>query len=150
MRREHRPCQRTESSEAVRLWLGVALATLLLLFKFLSPIVATGGGKVSLLGSLGCALAIVLWWLLLSRAPWSERLGALLLMIVALFGTSLILDSSFGAGMARFMFVMLALPTMGLALVAWAVAARGLSNGLRRTTMACDSDRGRRMGLRPD
>jgi outer membrane protein assembly factor BamB len=57
-------------------------------------------------------------------------------MIVALFGISRILDGSFAAGMASVLFVVLALPALGLALVVWAVAARGLSDGLRRTTMA--------------
>ena len=49
-------------------------------------------------GSLGCAVAILLWWLFLSRAPWSERLGAVLLIIVALFGTSRILHASHVSG----------------------------------------------------
>jgi outer membrane protein assembly factor BamB len=120
----------------LRLWPGVALAVLLLLFKFVVPIVVPGAVLVVVLGSLGCAVAILLWWLFLSRAPWSERLGAVLLMIVALFGTSPILHVSFGAGPARFLFFALALPALGLALVVWAVSTRGLSDGLRRTTMA--------------
>jgi outer membrane protein assembly factor BamB len=114
----------------------VALAALLLLFKFIGPIVAPGAGVAALLGSLGCAVAILLWWLFLSRAPWSERLGAALLMIVALFGTSRILHASLASGPAPILFIALALPTLGLALVLWAVAVGGLSAGLRRTTMA--------------
>jgi outer membrane protein assembly factor BamB len=130
------PASELTPRKPLRLWLGVALAALLLLFKFVGPIVAPGAGKVALLGSLGCAVAILLWWLFLSRAPWSDRLGAVLLMIVALVGTSRILDASLGAGPARFLFFVLALPPLSLALVAWAVATRGLSDGLRRTTMA--------------
>jgi outer membrane protein assembly factor BamB len=120
----------------LRLWPGVALAVLLLLFKFVVPIVASVAVMVVILGSLGCAVAILLWWLFLSRAPWSERLGAMLLAIVALFGTSRILHVSLGAGLAQVMFLYLALPTLGLALVVWAAATRGLSGGLRHTTMA--------------
>src|SRR5690242_11931041 len=124
------------SKKPLRLWPGVALAVLLLLFKFVVPIVVPGAVLVVVLGSLGCAVAILLWWLFLSRAPWSERLGAALLMIVAVVGTLRILHASFGAGPARFMFIGLALPALGLALVVWAVSTRGLSDGLRRTTMA--------------
>jgi outer membrane protein assembly factor BamB len=120
----------------LRLWPGVALAVLLLLFKFVVPIVVPGAVIVALLGGVGCAAAIPLWWLLLSRAAWSERLGAMFLIIVALFGTSRILHVSLGGGPALVLFIVLALPTLGLALVVWAVATRGLSDGLRRTTMA--------------
>jgi hypothetical protein len=74
--------------QPLRLWPGVALAVLLLLFRFVVPIVVPGAVIVVIFGSLGCAVAILLWWLFLSRAPWSERLGAVLLMIVALFGSS--------------------------------------------------------------
>jgi outer membrane protein assembly factor BamB len=59
-----------------------------------------------------------------------------LLIIVAVFGTFRILHGSLGAGQARFLFIVLALPALGLALVVWAAATRGLSDALRRTTMA--------------
>jgi outer membrane protein assembly factor BamB len=120
----------------LRLWPGVALAALLLLFKFVVPLVVPGAVIVVLMGSLACAMAILLWWLFLSRAPRSERLGAVLLIIVAVFGTFRILHGSLGAGQARFLFIVLALPALGLALVVWAAATRGLSDALRRTTMA--------------
>jgi outer membrane protein assembly factor BamB len=121
----------------LRLWPGVALAVLLLLFKFVVPVVVPDAAIVVIFGSLGCAAAILLWWLFLSRAPWSDRLGAVLLMMVALFGTSRILHVSLATGPAVFMFLFgLAPLTLGLAFVVWAVSTRGLSDRLRRTTMA--------------
>ncbi len=121
----------------LRLWPGVTLAVLLLLFKFVVPIVVPDTVIVAIFGSLGCAVAILLWWLFFSRAPWSERLGALVLIIVAMYGTSRILDKSIATGSMGFLFAFgLAPATLGLALVAWAVATRGLSDGLRRATMA--------------
>ena len=42
---------------------------------------------VGVIGGVFCGLAIVVWWLFFSRAPWSERVGALVLMVVALFAT---------------------------------------------------------------
>ncbi len=123
----------------LRLWPAVALAVLLLLSKFVVPIVAPDEVLISLFGSLGCAVAILLWWLFFSRAPWSERLGALVLIIVAMYGTSFILDKSIATGSMGFLFLFaLAPPTVGLALVAWAVATSRLplSDGLRRATLA--------------
>ena len=116
----------------LRLWPGVALAVLLLLFKFVVPIVVPDAVIVVTLGSLGCAVAVLLWWLFLSRAPWSERLGAVLLMIVALFGTSRILHASLATGPARYLFFFgLAPTTLGLAFVVWAASTRGLSDVIR-------------------
>ncbi len=121
----------------LRLWPGVALAVLLLLSKFVVPIVAPDAVSLVIFGAIGCAAAIPLWWLFLSRAPWSERLGAVLLMAVAMFGTLQILHVSLSAGTAWVMFIFwLALPTLGVALVVWAAFTRGLPDGLRRTTMA--------------
>ena len=51
-----------------------------------------------MLGGLVAALAIVVWWLFFSRAPWSERVGAIVLMIVALFATSRVLHESMRRG----------------------------------------------------
>jgi outer membrane protein assembly factor BamB len=81
------------------------------------------------------ALAILLWWVFFSRAPWSERLGAIALMIVALFATKRIIDASIVTGAQGMLFPILAIPVLGLALVAWAVATRRLSDGPRRATM---------------
>ncbi len=77
------------SRKPLRLWPGVVAAVLLVLFKLVAvPLVAPGAPPVGLLGGLVAALVIVVWWLFFSRAPWSERLGAIVLMIVALFATS--------------------------------------------------------------
>ena len=119
----------------LRLWPGVAAAVLLLLVRFIVPIVDLEAMAYGMIGSLVGGIVIVLWWLFFSRAPWSERLGAIILMIVALFATSRFVHASIaGGGMGMLLYV-LALPVMSLALVAWAVATRRLSNGLRRASM---------------
>ena len=78
------------SLKPLRLWPGVAAAVLLILVRFVIPIAAPKaeffGMDVPLLaifGGLVGALLIVLWWVFFSRAPWSERLGAIVVMIVA-------------------------------------------------------------------
>ena len=78
---------------------------------------------------------IVVWWVFFSRAPWSERLGAIVLMIVALFATSRLVHESIANGMMGMMFSVYAIPVLSLALVAWAVASRRLS---RRTSARVD------------
>ena len=119
----------------LRLWPGVVIAILQLLLRFAVPVVAPDAVLVRVFGGLVCALAIVLWWVFFSRAPWPERLGAVGLMIVGLFTTSRVIDKSLATGAQGFLFPFLAIPVVGLALVAWAVATRRLPNGLRRATM---------------
>ena len=80
-------------------------------------------------------LAIVVWWAFFSRAPWFERWGAVVLMIVALAATSRILHESIATGMMGMMFLIYAIPVLSLAFVVWAVASRRLSDGPRRATM---------------
>jgi outer membrane protein assembly factor BamB len=122
----------------LRLWPGVAAAVLLLLVRIMAPLVAPDAAYLGMLGGIAGGLVIVLWWLFFSRAPWSERLGAVALMIAAVAATwripGILHKSIATAGMGM-MFPMLAIPALGLALVAWAAASRGLSNGPRRAAM---------------
>jgi outer membrane protein assembly factor BamB len=119
----------------LRLWPGVVAAVLLLLVRFVVPIVVPEAMAFGMIGSVLGALAIVVWWVFFSRAPWSERLGAIVLMIVALWATSrLVHESIAGAGMGMLLYV-LAIPVLSLALVAWAVASRRFSSGPRRASM---------------
>jgi outer membrane protein assembly factor BamB len=86
-------------------------------------------------GIFGGGLAIVLWWVFFSRAPWSERLGAIVLMIAGMFATKSIIHVSITTGAQGILLYILAIPGLCLAFVAWAVATRNLSDGLRRVTM---------------
>src|SRR2546422_7403020 len=119
----------------LRLWPGVAAAVLLLLVRFVAPIVVPETMMLGVLGGLVGALAIVVWWLFFSRAPWAERVGAIVLMIVALFATSRLVHKSIANGMMGMMLPMFAIPVLGLALAAWAMASRRLSSGPRRASM---------------
>ena len=119
----------------LRLWPGVAAAVLLCLVRFGVPIVVPEAFGFGILGGLVGGLAIVVWWLFFSRAPWSERLGAVVLMIIALVATSRIVHVSIATGMMGMMFPIYAIPVLSLALVVGAVASRRLSDGPRRATM---------------
>ena len=119
----------------LRLWPGVVAAVLMCVSRFGVPMVVTEGMALGMIGSVLGALAILVWWVFFSRAPWSERLGVVILMIVGLFVTKrLVHESIAGAGMGMLLYF-LAIPVLSLALVAWAVASRRLSNGPRRAAM---------------
>lgn len=72
----------------LRLWPGVVIVVLQWLVRFGTPVVAPEATPFAVLGGLFGGLAVLVWWVFFSRAPWSERLGAIVLMVVALFATS--------------------------------------------------------------
>ena len=124
------------SRKPLRLWPGVIAAVALVLFKLVAiPVVAPGAPPVGLLGGLVAALAIAVWWVFFSRAPWSERVGAIVLMAVALFATSRVLHESIAKAPGGMLFPILAVPALGVALVALAVVTRRLSSGARRAPL---------------
>ena len=119
----------------LRLWPGVVIVALQWLARFAVPIVVPGAVLFAVLGGLFGGLAVVVWWAFLSRAPRSERWGAIVLITVALVATSRIVHKSIGTGMMGMLFVIYAIPVMSLAFVAGAVASRRLSDGPRRASM---------------
>lgn len=120
----------------LRLWPGVVIVALQWLIRFGVPLVAPEAAMYGMLGGLAGGLALVVWWLFFSRAPWSERLGAVALMIVALAATPLILHESIATGAMGMLFYLHAIPFLSLAFVVWAVATRHVTGGLRWATMA--------------
>jgi outer membrane protein assembly factor BamB len=130
-------------SLSMRLWPGVSLAVFALLARFGlplalpdTPIFGMDAGLVGLLGSVIATLGIILWWLFFSRAPWTDRIGALTVMAVALVATKAVAHPSItGAGQGYLIYLM-GIQFMSLALVVWAVASRGRSLGAQRVSMA--------------
>src|SRR6266545_3282015 len=120
----------------LRLWPGVAIAIVQLIVMFVAPVVAPDSGPViGLLGGVVAALLIGLWWLLLSRAPWLERVGAIVLMVAGVFAARAVAHASIvGAGQGM-MIYFLPTPYLALALVAWALATRHLHDGVRRAAL---------------
>jgi len=121
----------------LRLWPGVVAVVLQWLARFGVPIVVPGAMALAFgaFSGLFGGLAIVVWWAFFSRAPRSERWGAVVLMIVALVATSRIIHESIATGMMGMMFVVYAIPVLSLAFVVWAVASRHLRDGPRRAAM---------------
>jgi len=120
----------------LRLWPGVVVMVLQLLVMFVVPLVVPDAGGISTLGGLAGALIVLLWWLFFSRAPWSERLGAIAFMAVVVLATLPVLHQSIRTGMMGLMFIVYVIPVLGFALVAWAVAGRRLTGTPRLASMA--------------
>jgi outer membrane protein assembly factor BamB len=120
----------------LRLWPGVAAAVLLLVVRFVVPAVVPDAAVIGSLGAVVGAVLILVWWLFFSRAPWSERIGALVLMIVALYLTRPFVHESIRGGFMGMMLPMfLGLPGLSVALVVWAAATRQLSTPARRAAL---------------
>ena len=119
----------------LRLWPGVVAVLLQWFIWFGVPIVVPEATAFGVIGGLVGGLAVLVWWVFFSRAPWFERWGAVVLMIAALVATRRILHESMATGMMGMMFVLYSIPVLSLAFVAWAVASRRLADGLRRATL---------------
>jgi outer membrane protein assembly factor BamB len=115
----------------LRLWPGIAAAAVVVLGAFVIPaFVPETRGTGILIGVAG-SLLIFLWWLFLSRAPWLERLGVIVLIVAALAATSRVVHASIANGMMGFMLYVYGVPVIALALVAWVAATRA-TTGYRR------------------
>ena len=114
----------------LRLWPAVVIAIVQLLVMFGAPVVAPDAGSPSAcLGASSARWRSLVWWLFFSRAPWFERVGAIVLMIVAVLATRAVAHESMaGAGQGMLIYI-LPTPYLALALVAWAVATRHLQDG---------------------
>jgi outer membrane protein assembly factor BamB len=118
------------------------LAAAVVILRYLAPLI--GGDPllfevpVAIIGILGgvlCAVAIFVWWLLFSRAPWIERIAAVVLIAIALPLTNRVVHESIAGGMMGNLLMLYSLPLVSLALVAWAFATRHLSDTARRASL---------------
>ena len=123
-------------SKPLRLWPGVVVAVLVVLLRFVVPLFVPGAGVIGVLAGVAGFALILLWWLFFSRAPWIERLAAIVVMVAGGALMWFVVHPSIRGGMMGRMLPMLLLPvTLGPALVLWAVATRRSSAGARRASM---------------
>ena len=124
------------SRKPLRLWPGVTLAVLLLLVRFVLPRVWPDGAIFGVLGAVVAGALILLWWLLFSRAAWSERIGAIVLIVAAMFASRYIVHESIRGGMMGNMLAFyFGIPFLSFALVVWAVATRRVGWKPRRLAL---------------
>jgi len=122
----------------LRLWPGVVIAILLAIVRYVLPLVGASTEifglptpMLAVMGGMLGGVAIAVWWLFLSRAPWPERLGAIAMIIVALAVTFRIVHPSIAGGMMGMMLVVYSVPILALTLVFWAVTTSNLSHRVR-------------------
>jgi outer membrane protein assembly factor BamB len=123
------------SQQPLRLWPGVIAVALQWLIWFGVTVVEPDAMMGAIMGAAACALAVLVWWLFFSRAPWAERLGAIALIVVSVVVTKRVVHPSIAGGMMGMMLPIFSLPALSLALVVAAAAGRRLSSGLRRGVM---------------
>ena len=123
---------RTTTEKPLRLWPGVILAAVALLGRFVMPMVIPNTGIIGVLTGAAAGALILLWWLFFSRARWSERLGALLLVVIAGYLTTFIVHPSIAGGMMGRMLPLFLLPATVGSLFVIAVAVSRRSTSARR------------------
>jgi outer membrane protein assembly factor BamB len=99
------------------------------------PLVDRRAAGLGVLGGLAGGLVILIWWIFFSRARWSESLGAVVLMAIALAATLRVVHKSIAGGMMGMMPYLYGIPLLSLGLVAWAVAFGRLADGPRRALL---------------
>jgi len=120
-----------------RLWPGIVAVVLQWIGWFVVPAVLplSQAPFIGLLMGLLGGIAILLWWLLFSRAPWLERIAAPLLIVGAVILTKRVVHASIAGGAMGMLLYVYAIPVFGLVLVAWAVVTRRFTTGARRLAL---------------
>jgi outer membrane protein assembly factor BamB len=129
--------------KSLRLWPGVIFATVLVLGRYVVPLVVPDEieiwslplGLVAIFAGMLSAVGIVVWWMFFSRAPWLERIAAVVLMVAAVVVLKPLVHVSVRTGNMGYMLYFYAPPILALAVVVWAVATRHLSAGVRRVSL---------------
>lgn len=132
----------SSSHRPLRLWPGVVIVLFLILARYVLPKLfpeATLFGMpllfLGVMAGVACGIFLVIWWLFFSRAPWSERILAVLLMVGGIFITRYLVHVSIRGGAMGFLMFILIIPAICIAFVIWALATRNLSTGIRRVTL---------------
>jgi outer membrane protein assembly factor BamB len=119
----------------IRLWPGVVLAVMGSAGWFGVRIVAPDLATFGMVGAVVCGLGVLVWWTFFSRAPRLERMGAVVVMVVAMVVTSRLIHVSIANGMMGLMLVLYGVPSLSLALVVWAFACRRWADSPRRVAL---------------
>lgn len=120
-----------DNARPIRLWPGVLIVALQWLARFALPAVDPELMMYGVMAGFAGGAALVIWWLFFSRAAWTERLGAVAIMIASMAATTPFLDPSLATGAMGALFFMLAMPGVCLAFVLAVSATRRSGSGMR-------------------
>jgi hypothetical protein len=123
------------SSRPLRVWPVPFSGALAGLLFFALPAVSAAAAMIGLIGGLVSALAVIVWWLVFSRAPWPERLGIIALGALAIFVTYRLVDASIAGGAMGFMLTFFSLPAMAAAVGAAVYLTRHAPASTRRASL---------------
>src|SRR5215510_3640440 len=124
------------SQRQLRVLPGVIAVALQWLIWYGVPAVVPDAMMGAIIGGLACSLAVLVWWLFFSRAPWAERLGAIALMVVSVIATKRVVHPSIAGGAMGMLLYFFSIPVLSMALVVAAAVGRRLSVGPRWAAMA--------------
>jgi outer membrane protein assembly factor BamB len=125
----------TPARKPLRLWPAFVILVIQIAGVALAPVLSEDPMLIGIGTVVGGAVLILLWWLLFSRAPWLERIGAVVLMVPLALVTKRLADISIaGAGQGFLVYIMTA-PLLAFAIVVWAASTRRLSTGARRAAL---------------
>jgi len=116
----------------LRVWPGLIVVLLQWVGWFVAPAIFPQATIVALFAGVIGGLAILIWWLVFSRAPWFERIAALVLIVLALIGTKRLVHESIAGGAMGMLLYVLAIPVFSMGLVLWATITRRFPRSKRR------------------
>ncbi len=85
------------SVRPLRLWIPMILLPLMILARVMPKLVNDGPSTIWMFAAFGpflISLLIVLWWLLVSRANWKERVFGALALVVSFAAVAMTIDKS--------------------------------------------------------
>ncbi len=126
----------TTTRKPLRLWPGVVLAIIMAFSFFVVPgLFPEAELPYGLMVAVFAALGVAVWWLLFSRAPWVERITALVAVIAAVFLLKPLTHPSIAGAGQGFLVYLLGSLSLLFVLPVWAVATRNSSDARRRITL---------------
>lgn len=120
----------------IRLWPGMVAVTVQWLAWLVVPWLVPEASMFGVLGGVVGGLAVAIWWSLFSRAPVTERWGAIVVMVLALVATRSVLDESLATAGMGVLFFLYAIPVLSLAFVVGTATTQHLPDRPRRWVMA--------------
>src|SRR5688572_29577615 len=119
----------------LRLWPALAIIGIQITVVALASVLVEDPMLVGIGAVVGGAVLIVLWWLLFSRAPWLERIGAVVLMVPLALVTKRAADISIAGAGQGFLVYIMTVPLLAFGLVLWAASTRRLATFARRAAL---------------